>query len=178
MRPFATEKDRLASQQQREIAELRSQLQTSQKPPVQRGREEMTVSRPKDEKALYDAARGGDVSAVRRLLASNVNINCTPYPDGWTPLMAASFDGHVEIVRLLIEAKAQLNIQEKETGATPLYIASGKGHSEVVDILLRNGAGVDRALNDGTTPLYIASQNGHSEVVDILLRNGAGVDRA
>ncbi|CAI8042326.1 Ankyrin repeat domain-containing protein 29, partial [Geodia barretti] len=64
------------------------------------------------------------------------------------------------------------------TGATPLYIASGKGHSEVVDILLRNGAGVDRALNDGTTPLYIASQNGHSEVVDILLRNGAGVDRA
>ena len=35
-----------------------------------------------DEKALYDAARGGDVSAVRRLLASNVNINCTPYPVG------------------------------------------------------------------------------------------------
>ena len=32
-----------------------------------------------DEKALYDAADRGDVSAVRRLLASNVNINCTPY---------------------------------------------------------------------------------------------------
>ena len=33
----------------------------------------------KDEKALYDAADRGDASAVRRLLASNVNINCTPY---------------------------------------------------------------------------------------------------
>ena len=47
MRQLATEKDRLASQKQREIAELRSQLQTSHKPPVQRGREAMTVSRPK-----------------------------------------------------------------------------------------------------------------------------------
>ena len=34
-----------------------------------------------DEKALYGAADRGDVSAVRRLLASNVNINCTPYPE-------------------------------------------------------------------------------------------------
>ena len=31
-----------------------------------------------DEKDLYDSADRGDVSAVRRLLASNVNINCTP----------------------------------------------------------------------------------------------------
>ena len=35
-----------------------------------------------DEKALYDAAHGGDVATVRRLVASNVNINCTPYPVG------------------------------------------------------------------------------------------------
>ena len=44
---LASEKDCLASQKQRDIAELRSQLQTSHKPPVQRGREAMTVSRPK-----------------------------------------------------------------------------------------------------------------------------------
>ena len=31
-----------------------------------------------DEKALYDAAERGDVSTVRRLIGSNVNINCTP----------------------------------------------------------------------------------------------------
>ena len=47
MKQLATEKDRLASQKQREIAELRSQLQTSHKPPVQQGMEAMTVSRPK-----------------------------------------------------------------------------------------------------------------------------------
>ena len=33
-----------------------------------------------DEKALYGAADRGDVSAVRRLLASHVNVNCTSYP--------------------------------------------------------------------------------------------------
>ena len=32
-----------------------------------------------DEKALYDAARRGDVSAVKRLIAGHVNVDCTPY---------------------------------------------------------------------------------------------------
>ena len=30
-----------------------------------------------DEKALYDAAMRGDVSAVRRLTAADVNVDCT-----------------------------------------------------------------------------------------------------
>ena len=32
-----------------------------------------------DEKALHDAAARGDVSAVKQLIASNVNVDCTPY---------------------------------------------------------------------------------------------------
>ena len=32
-----------------------------------------------DEKALCDAARRVDVSAVGRLIAAHVNVNCTPY---------------------------------------------------------------------------------------------------
>ena len=32
-----------------------------------------------DEKALYEAARRGDVSVVRRMIATNINVNCTPY---------------------------------------------------------------------------------------------------
>ena len=32
-----------------------------------------------DENALFDAALGGDVSAVQ-LIASHVNVDCTPYP--------------------------------------------------------------------------------------------------
>ena len=31
-----------------------------------------------DEKALYDAAMRGDVSAVRRLIAAHVNVDCAP----------------------------------------------------------------------------------------------------
>ena len=31
------------------------------------------------EKALYDAATRGDISTVRLLIRTNVNINCTPY---------------------------------------------------------------------------------------------------
>ena len=32
-----------------------------------------------DEKALFDAAKSGNISAVRRLIAAHVNIDCTPY---------------------------------------------------------------------------------------------------
>ena len=32
-----------------------------------------------DEKALYDAAARGDVPSVRRLIADDVNVDCTPY---------------------------------------------------------------------------------------------------
>ena len=32
-----------------------------------------------DEKALYDAATRGDMSTVRQLIASHVNVDCTPY---------------------------------------------------------------------------------------------------
>ena len=32
-----------------------------------------------DEKALFDAAESGDVSAVRRIIATHVNVDCTPY---------------------------------------------------------------------------------------------------
>ena len=32
-----------------------------------------------DEKALYDAAQRGDVSTMRQLFASHVNVDCTPY---------------------------------------------------------------------------------------------------
>ena len=32
-----------------------------------------------DEMALYRVATSGDVSAVRRLVAANVNVDCTPF---------------------------------------------------------------------------------------------------
>ena len=32
-----------------------------------------------DEKALYEAAKRRDVSAVRRYIAARVNVDCTPY---------------------------------------------------------------------------------------------------
>ena len=33
--------------------------------------------------------------------------------NGWTPLIAASFNGHVDVVRVLIEAHADVHSQDK-----------------------------------------------------------------
>ena len=58
---------------EREMAELRRQLHSAQtSPPAQ--------PQKMDEKALDRAAMSGDVSAVRRLVAANVNVDCTPPP--------------------------------------------------------------------------------------------------
>ena len=52
---------------------------------------------------MYDAARKGDVSAVRRLLASNVNVNCTPYPE--VQCVAAVFYQVSKFCHYLIESR-------------------------------------------------------------------------
>ena len=80
-------------------APFNSKLQTSQTVPVTR-EVDTTISQPEVlvacllsptisvynyytlctlQKVLYDAIERGDVSTVRQLVASNVNINCTPY---------------------------------------------------------------------------------------------------
>ena len=40
---------------------------------------QLSTSFPIFQKDLYDAAKRGDVTAVRRLIASCVSVDCTPY---------------------------------------------------------------------------------------------------
>ena len=51
-----------------------------------------------DEKALYDAATRGDVYTVRRLIASHVNVDCTPYGVGGTQNCVREYSLIVHVV--------------------------------------------------------------------------------
>jgi hypothetical protein len=56
----------------------------------------------KDEKSMREAAEKGDVAAVEGLLSKGVGPDLPKFPEGTTPLMAASESGKVATVDLLI----------------------------------------------------------------------------
>src|SRR5688572_15767942 len=80
---------------------------------------------------LVEAARRGDVAAVRTLLRGGADASAAQ-GDGLTALHAAAEVGNVEIARMLIAAKANVDAKSRIGGYTPLHIAAGSGHVEVV----------------------------------------------
>jgi hypothetical protein len=114
---------------------------------------------------LFDAARKGDVAAVKALLDRGVDVN-TKFRYGATALSYAADKGHLEVVKLLIERKADLNVKDSFYGATPIIWAAQKGYEKIVEVLLASGAeGRDDAL-------YIGAGRGHVELVKVVLAAG------
>ena len=137
------------------------------------------------ELALMDAARGGDIQAVKHHLAAGVDVNVIY--KGQTPLhLAATFrtpsigNQRKEIVELLIAAGADVNAKA-DNGSTPLHKAASGGHKEIVELLIAKGADVNVKIvhpnasfhpwNDGHTPLDNAKHK--PEIADLLRKHGA-----
>jgi cytohesin len=155
------------------------------------------------ELALMDAARGGDIEAVKHHLAAGVDVNVIY--KGQTPLHYAAAYGHKEIIELLIAKGADVNAKISDgfhKGDTPLDNAKHK--PEIVDLLRKHGgktlyelsiwkaafggsieaikqhiaAGTDLNAKDtyGWIPLNHAAEGGHKEIIELLIANGADVN--
>jgi hypothetical protein len=129
--------------------------------------------RPLD-RALYEAAEGGDVGDVERLLAAGANVNAAIDGDG-SPLIGAARAGHVDAVRLLLDRGADPNMPVPGDGA-PLIMAAREGHLDVVALLLERGADVNLMVTDDENALIQASGSGHLDVVKLLVSRGADVN--
>jgi ankyrin repeat protein len=121
--------------------------------------------------ALSEAARKGDVAAVRKALDEGVDVN-TKFRYNRTALSFAADRGHVEVVKLLIERGADLNVKDTFYNATALTWAIGPAqgrtpkHDEVVRVLLQHGAqGKEDALK-------AAAGRGETETINFVLRLG------
>ena len=126
------------------------------------------------ERALFDAAKVGNIEAVKRQLAAGANVNA-PNTDGVTPLVFAADEGHKEIVEILIANGADVNTRDKYKG-TPLLRAASGGHKEIAELLIAAGANVSAISDGGITPLYIATEPGNpnasTELADLLRKHG------
>ena len=112
--------------------------------------------------ALGEAARKGDVTAVKKLLDEGVDVN-TKYRYNRTALSFACDRGHVEVVKVLLDRGADVNIKDTFYGATPLTWAAGPAmertpqHAEIVALLLKHGAqGKENALQQAVSAPDVA----------------------
>jgi beta-lactamase regulating signal transducer with metallopeptidase domain len=126
------------------------------------------------DRALFEAAEGGDLDRVASLMASGANVNAILYGDG-SPLIAAARRGRLAVVQQLLDAGADPDLRVDGDGS-PLIMAAANGHLDIVTLLLNRGASVDRIVQGDENALIQASANGHLPVVQLLVARGADVN--
>jgi ankyrin repeat protein len=120
---------------------------------------------------LVDAARQGDVAAVRAQLQRTRDANVAE-PDGTTALHWAAQRGNRELAELLLRAGADAK-RATRYGVTPLSLASQRGSAPVVTVLLAAGADPNTSLPGGETARMTAARAGAVDVMQLLLARGA-----
>jgi len=108
--------------------------------------------------SLHQAAKRGDVDAIRRLLVeTNTNVEAKIDKYGSTPLHYAANNGQVDAMQYLVE-KANANVEAKnKNGYTPLHIAAKNGNFNAVRYLVvKANANVKTKSYRGATPLSSA----------------------
>src|SRR2546421_5624190 len=104
---------------------------------------------------LANAARAGDVTTVRALLAKGADPNLAAGNNNWTPLLHAIHTNQIRSVEALLDGGADVN-RVAGDGFTALMMAAGYGYTDIVDLLLRRGANPRLAGADGIRPIDLA----------------------
>ena len=125
---------------------------------------------------VADAARSGDLEAVRSLLAQGADANAA-HGDGMSALHWAAERGDAKMAAALIHAGATVDAVTRIGHYTPLHVASTAGQAAVVELLLAFGANAMAwTSTSGVTPLHLAAASGNVTAIDVLLDRGADVD--
>lgn len=106
-------------------------------------KEHAAIAKP-PEISIWEAARNGNIDAVRLHLTAGADANIRD-EGGWVPLHGASGSGHREIVELLLANGAKVNVPAM-SGKTALDYASRAGHKETADFLRRHGGKIRAEL--------------------------------
>ncbi|HRJ45851.1 MAG TPA: ankyrin repeat domain-containing protein [Opitutaceae bacterium] len=93
---------------------------------------------------LFSDCRAGRVDAVLAQM-DRVGGMGARSPEGWTPLIVASYHGHLELARALIERGADVNAVNRKGTSVLMFAKSAAlrdGNFAVMDLLLAAGADV------------------------------------
>lgn len=123
---------------------------------------------------LCEAAKAGDLEAVKRLLGGGANPNAAQEKGAETCLILASRKGHNAVVQLLVEKGAEID-KKDGIGSTALMYASFMGQSDIASLLIANGANRELRNSLGTKAADMAKIMGHKHVLALLTQTDAAV---
>jgi ankyrin repeat protein len=128
---------------------------------------------------IHDCCRTGNVTELRRLIASGCNLNqCNILFDaerGATPLHTAVENNQLDVVQELLNQGVDPN-KAHNWGSTPLHLACINGNLDIVRVLINHhtdGASVSIQNSSGWTPLHWAAFYGHIDIIKELLNHQA-----
>ena len=102
--------------------------------------------------SLQDAARQGNLQAIRQHIKAGSILNEKDPATGATPLITAAAFDQTEVARAIINAGADLNIRNND-GSTALHCAAFLCRTDIVRDLLQKGADKKARNNAGSTAL-------------------------
>jgi len=127
---------------------------------------------------IHEAAAGGDLASVSRLLAGDSSLVRAKTATRVTPLHYAAIRGHAEVARLLIRAGAVLDARTDD-GKTPLQFVfdnpemNESDRAALADLLASGSDIVNSIDGNGLAPLHHAALLGNASVASILIERGA-----
>ncbi|PPS21060.1 ankyrin [Brachyspira murdochii] len=116
--------------------------------------------------SIHIACLYGDLSKIKRLLASGININSKDFSDK-TPLMYAAEDGAIDTIDFLIRNGANINDTDVR-GDSALIIAVKNNNIKASQLLIEKGADLNIKNEDNKDALNIAKDLGYKEITDFI----------
>ena len=102
--------------------------------------------------SIHEAARDGNIEAVKQHLAAGTDVDARNEHSGYTSLHHAANNGLNEIAKLLIKKGANVNLKA-DVGYTPLMLAT---NTVIAELLIKKGANLNATHQYGTG-LHIAA---------------------
>eukprot|EP01133_Synstelium_polycarpum_P008656 gene8656-10157_t len=125
---------------------------------------------------LLMAAYQNNVSVLRNMVSSGVDMNKKCKVKGCTALMISAQEGYMDILDILIDLKSvDLDIQNFD-GNTAVMIACQHSNYLAVRKLLSRGSNINIPNRTGSTPLMIACALGCKDIASVLIDAGANVN--
>ena len=121
---------------------------------------------------FYNAAKDGDESTIRTLLAEGIDPDLKDRLNR-SPFLLAAREGYLGLLEILLDTQA-VDINSRSIyGYSAIWYAAFDGNDEIVRMLLKRNADPNLANLAVRTPLAMAEARGHRNIVEMLTAAGA-----